>query len=80
MGIVQEYDDGFSCSIMAPSYDQEHFDSFDYGLPAGVKDLDEFVRNPDSRPPIHISKARISIPDDMDISIYGLEAFEKLSG
>ena len=80
MGIVQEYDDdGFSCSIMAPSYDQEHFDSFNYGLPAGVKDLDEFVRNPDSRPPIHISKARISIPDDTDISIYDLEAFEKLS-
>ena len=79
MDIVQEYDDGFSCSVMAPSYDQEHFDSFDYGLPAGVKDLDEFVRNPDSRPPIHISKAQISIPDDTDISIYGLEAFEKLS-
>ena len=79
MGIVQEYDDGFSCSIMAPSHDPEHFDSFNYGLPAGVKDLDEFVRNPDSRPPIHISKARISIPDDTDISSYDLEAFEKLS-
>ena len=80
MGIVQEYDDdGFSCSIMAPSHDPEHFDSFDYGLPAGVKDLDAFVRNPDSRPPIHISKARISVPDDTDISIYDLEAFEKLS-
>ena len=80
MGIVQEYDDdGFSCSIMAPSHDLEHFDSFNYGLPAGVKDLDEFVRNPDSRPPIHISKARISIPDDTDISSYDLETFEKLS-
>ena len=79
MGIVQEYDDdGFSCSIMAPSHDLEHFDSFNYGLPAGVKDLYEFVRNPDSRPPIHISKARISIPDDTDISSYDLEAFEKL--
>ena len=80
MGIVQEYDDdGFSCSIMAPSHDLEHFDSFNYGLPAGVKDLDEFVRNPDSRPPIHISKARISIPDDTDISSYDLATFEKLS-
>ena len=79
MGIVQEYDDGFSCSIMAPSYDQEHFDSFDYGLPAGVKDLYEFVRNPDARPTIHISKVQITIPDDADISAYDLEAFEKLS-
>ena len=80
IGIVQEYDDdGFSCSIMAPSHDPEHFDSFNYGLPAGVKDLDEFVRNPDSRPPIHISKVQISIPDDTDISSYDLEAFEKLS-
>ena len=80
MGIVQEYDDdGFSCSIMAPSHDPEYFDSFNYGLPAGVKDLDEFVRNPDSRPPIHISKVQISIPDDTDISSYDLEAFEKLS-
>ena len=80
MGIVQEYDDdGFSCSIMAPSHNPEHFDSFNYGLPAGVKDLYEFVRNPDSRPPIHISKAQISIPDDTDISSCDFEAFEKLS-
>ena len=80
MGIVQEYDDGFSCSIMAPSYDREHFDSFNYGLPAGVKDLDAYVRNPASRLPIHISKAEISVPDDTDLSVFNLEAFETLSG
>ena len=80
MGIVQGFDDdGFFCSIMAPSHDPEHFASFDYGLPAGVKDLYEFVRNPDARPTIHISKVQITIPDDADISAYDLEAFEKLS-
>ena len=67
------------CSSDLPSHDPEHFDSFDYGLPAGVKDLYEFVRNPDARPTIHISKVQITTPDDADISAYDLEAFEKLS-
>ena len=79
MGIEQQYGDGFACSIMAPSYDKNHFDFFDYGLPSGVNNLDEFVRNPASRPLIHISKAQISIIEDIDISKFSLEAFEELS-
>lgn len=80
LGLMQDCDeDGLSCSIMAPSYDLEHFDCFDYGLPAGVTDLGEFVKNPEGRPLIHISGVQISVPDDTALSVYDLKAFERVS-
>lgn len=86
MGLGEYYDasevdrTNFDCSVMAPAHGSERFDSFDYGLPAGVKDPDAFVRDPASRPLLHINRALLSLPDDADISGYDLEAFEKLSG
>lgn len=79
MGVTEEYDGNyFSCSVMAPVHDSEQFENLDYGLPAGVEDLDAFVRNPGSRPRIHIGQFQFALRDDWDLSLYGLEAMEKL--
>ena len=49
MGITDEYDgDHFSCYVMAPVHGSEQFESLELGLPAGVEDLDAFVRDPGS--------------------------------
>ncbi|MBQ7114599.1 MAG: hypothetical protein IJO10_10230 [Clostridia bacterium] len=79
MGIDQNFDGNlFSCNVMAPAHGLQQFDSFDYGLPAGVEDLRAFVRDPLSRPQICIREFQISLLDDRDLSPYDLKAMEKL--
>lgn len=50
---------------------------FDFGLPAGVEDLEAFVRNPATRPWLWVV-ADITLPDETDLTAYDFDAFEKL--
>lgn len=87
IGIVQEsVDEGyeFQCYVMAPAKDGESkaevpwVYSFDFGLPAGVEDLNAFVRNPQSRLPIYVNKPNFTVSDTKDLSAYDLVAMETL--
>lgn len=87
IGIVPEsVDEGyaFQCYIMAPAKDGESTTevswvySFDFGLPAGVEDLNAFVRNPQSRLPIYVKKPDFTVSDTTDLSAYDLIAMETL--
>ena len=78
-------DDSFECYVLAPFRDETHelnayqFDyGFDFGLPAGVEDLEAFVRNPASRPLLYV-QTNISLSDEMDLAAYDFAVFEKLS-
>lgn len=85
MGITpQGSDDSFECHVLAPFRDEGHevkayqFNyGFDFGLPAGVDDLEAFVREPASRPLLYVG-ANITLSDDADVSAYDLEAIETL--
>ncbi len=86
MGITPEgSDDSFECYVLAPFRDENHelkayeFDyGFDFGLPAGVEDLEAFVRDPASRPLLYV-QANITLSDETDLAAYDFAAFEKLS-
>ncbi len=87
IGIIPEsVDEGyaFQCNVMAPTKDGDSTTevpwvySFDFGLPAGVEDLEAFVRNPQSRLPIYISKPETTVSDATDLSAYDLATMEKL--
>ena len=86
MGITPEgSEDSFECYVLAPFRDETHelnayqFDyGFDFGLPAGVEDLEAFVRDPASRPLLYV-QANITLSDETDLAAYDFAAFEKLS-
>ncbi len=86
MGITLErVDDFFECYVLAPFCDEKHelkaYEvnyGFDFGLPAGVEDLEAFVRNPASRPLLYV-QANITLSDETDLAVYDFEAFENLS-
>ena len=86
MGIIPEgNEDTFECYVLAPFRDENHelkayqFDyGFDFGLPAGVEDLEAFVRNPASRPLLYV-QANITLSDETDLASYDFAVFEKLS-
>lgn len=87
IGIVPEtVDEGyaFQCYVMAPVKEGEStmevpwVYSFDFGLPAGVEDLNAFVRNPQSRLPIYVNKPNFTVSDTTDLSAYDLVAMETL--
>ena len=78
-------DDSFVCYVLAPFRDETHelnayqFDyGFDFGLPAGVEDLEAFVRDPASRPLLYV-RTNITLSDETDLAAYDFAAFEKLS-
>ena len=85
MGVTPEgSDDSFACYVLAPFRDEDHelkayqFNyGFDFGLPAGVEDLEAFVRDPQSRGQIYVT-AEITLPDDADLSEYDLETMEQI--
>lgn len=88
IGIVAEsVDEGraFKCHVMAPARDGDSIteipwtNAFDFGIPAGVKDLDSYVRNPQTRLPIYISTPEISVSSDTNLSAYDLAAIEALN-
>lgn len=68
----------FECYVMAPVEDVPWVASLDFGLPAGVKDLESFVRNPQSRFPIYVSKPQMTVSDTTDLSRYDLAGMEQL--
>ena len=86
MGITPKgSDDAFECYVLAPFRDENHelkayevHYGFDFGLPAGVEDLEAFVRNPASRPLLFV-QANITLSDETDLAAYDFAAFEKLS-
>lgn len=86
MGIVPEGENDYlECYVLAPFRDENHqlkayqFDyEFDFGLPAGVEDLEAFVRNPASRPLLYV-QTNITLSDETDIAAYDFAMFEKLS-
>ena len=86
MGITPEGGDcSFECHVLAPFRNENHevkayeFDyGFDFGLPAGVEDLEAFVRNPASRPLLYV-QANITLSDETDLAAYDFAVFEKLS-
>ncbi|MDD5923394.1 MAG: hypothetical protein PUC88_01240 [Clostridia bacterium] len=87
IGIVpQSVEEGyaFQCYVMAPAKDGESamevpwVYSFDFGLPADVEDLNDFVRNPKSRLPIYVNKPEFTVSDTTDLSAYDLVAMETL--
>lgn len=78
-------DDSFECYVLAPFRDETHeldayqFDyGFDFGLPAGVEDLEAFVKDPASRPLLYV-QANITLSDETDLTAYDFAVFEKLS-
>lgn len=70
--VMAPVDDGDSITVVPYVY------SFDFGLPAGVEDLEVFIYNSDTRLPIHIKKSGITASDDTDLSVYDLETLEAL--
>ena len=68
----------FECYVMAPIDDVPWVYSLDFGLPAGVEDLETFVRDPRSRLPIYISKPQMTVSDTTDLSCYDLAGIEQL--
>lgn len=87
IGIIAESVDeknAFKCYVMAPVKDGAStrdiplIDAFDFGLPAGVEDLENYVRNPLARLPIYISKPKITVSDTTNLSAYDLSAIEFL--
>lgn len=85
MGVTPEdSDDSFACYVLASFRDEDHelkayqfHYGFDFGLPAGVEDLEAFVRDPQSRGQIYVT-AEITLPDDADLSEYDLETMEQI--
>lgn len=78
-------DDYFDCYVLAPFRDEGHklkayqLDyGFDFGLPAGIEDLQSFVRESESRPLLYV-RTQITLPDNTDLSAYDLEVIERLS-
>ena len=86
MGIAPEGIGGsFECYVLAPFRDENHELNayqfgygFDFGLPAGVEDLEAFVRNPASRPLLYV-QANIILADKTNLAAYDFAAFENLS-
>lgn len=87
IGIIPESTEAgytFECHVMAPVDDGDSISvvpyvySFDFGLPAGVEDLEAFIYNSDVRLPIFVKKPGITVSDETDLSVYDLEALEKL--
>jgi len=86
MGITPEgSDDSFKCYVLAPFRDENHElkayevnHGFDFGLPAGVEDLEAFVRDPASRPLLYV-QANTTLSDEADLAVYDFAEFEKLS-
>jgi len=74
----------FECSVMAPAEDGDsarevpYMYYYDFGLPAGTEDLEEFVRSPKSRLPIYVSVPDMNVSDTTDLSIYDHAAMEAL--
>lgn len=78
-------DDFFKCYVLAPFREENHelrayqFNyGFDFGLPAGVEDLEDFVYNSASRPLLYVQTA-ITVSDETDLAAYDFSLFEKLS-
>ena len=61
LGITPEIKD-FSCFVMAPAQDGESTTKtfnkyFNFGIPADVKNIDAFVREPGSRPQLEVTES-----------------------
>ena len=83
MGITPEKAD-FSCFVMAPARDggsttKTFNEYFNFGIPADVEDIEAFVRNPDSRPPLEVT-ADLRIRDDTDLFVFDLAKVKSLCG
>ena len=70
--VMAPVDDGDSITVVPYVY------SFDFGLPAGVEDLEAFIHNTDVRLPIFVKKPGITVSDETDLSAYDLEMLEAL--
>ena len=87
IGIIPESEDegyAFQSHVIAPVKDGPSsaivpwVHAFDFGLPAGVEDLETFVRTPESRPPIYVSPPPMTVSDFTDLSCYDLAAMQTL--
>ena len=81
MGITPEKAD-FSCFVMAPAQDggstTKTFNKyFNFGIPADVKNIDAFVREPGSRPQLEVT-ADLRLPEDTDLFAYNLAGVKTL--
>ena len=68
LGITPEIKD-FSCFVMAPAQDGESTTKtfnkyFNFGIPADVKNIDAFVREPGSRPQLEVT-ADLRLPENL---------------
>lgn len=85
-GIPTETEEfAFRCAYMAPicAYDPEGNGKFgcdylDLGIPAEIKDIEAFVRDPGSRLQIDVIWTKPSPPEDTDFSAYSLALFRDL--
>ncbi len=81
---IAEEEYNFDCHVDAPVQDGNStkavpwVDSFDFGLPAGVEDLEAYVRNPQSRQRLYVDKAEIKLTENTDLSVYDMGMLEKL--
>ncbi len=71
----------FDCSIMTPARDggsktETYHDYFDLGIPAGVEDLDAYVRDPGSRSKLEVN-TNFSLPEDTDLFAYDLAGLKE---
>ena len=81
LGITPEIKD-FSCFVMAPAQDGESTTKtfnkyFNFGIPADVKNIDAFVREPGSRPQLEVT-ADLRLPEDTDLFAYNLAGVKSL--
>ena len=81
LGITPEIKD-FSYFVMAPAQDGESTTKtfnkyFNFGIPADVKNIDAFVREPGSRPQLEVT-ADLRLPEDTDLFAYNLAGVKSL--
>lgn len=79
-----EEEHNFDCYVSVPVRDGDSaravpwIDSFDFGLPPGIEDLEAYVRNPQSRQQLYVEKAELYLTENTDLSVYDMELLEKL--
>lgn len=81
LGIMPEIKD-FSCFVMAPAQDGESTTKtfnkyFNFGIPADVKNIDAFVREPGFRQQLEVT-ADLRLPEDTDLFAYNLAGVKSL--
>ena len=81
LGITPEIKD-FSCFVMAPAQDGESTTKtfnkyFNFGIPADVKNIDAFVREPGFRQQLEVT-ADLRLPEDTDLFAYNLAGVKSL--